>query len=194
MRSTPLGFLAPARLLGTLFGLALELLGLLDELLLLLLDAKLLLLRLQDALGLFGQLLEPRGPELLDLEEGVGPLALLLGHGEDALFAVEALLRGAGEILQRLRLALARPGSMTREAFPNQARRSFSNSSSVTKSFVSGRSFARIFACVGLDLPGWRARSIAWWWRFSGAENEERPARIALFERGSPRSPRRRSR
>ena len=34
-----------------------------------------------------------------------------------------------------------------------------SNSSSVTKSFASGRSFARIFLCVGFDFSGCRAKS-----------------------------------
>src|SRR5882672_4132175 len=65
---------------------------------------------------------------------------------------------------------------------PNQARSIWSNASLDTKSFWRGRSLGRSLSCVALDLAGWRARSSDWW---CVLVNDDRPAAIALFERGS---------
>ena len=69
--------------------------------------------------------------------------------------------------------------------FPNHAR------SSRVERLVARRSRSRAAGpsrassrCVGFDFSGCRARSSAWWCA-SGAENEESPAAIALFDRGS---------
>ena len=47
--------------------------------------------------------------------------------------------------------------------FPNHASSSRSNSSSLTKSFASGRSFGRSLRVVGSAFSGKRATSIDWW-------------------------------
>ena len=67
--------------------------------------------------------------------------------------------------------------------FPNHASSSSSNAWSVTKSFASGRSFARSFLPVGLDFSGCEpGRAIG---DASCPANELKPAAIALFDLGS---------
>src|SRR3990172_9583502 len=65
---------------------------------------------------------------------------------------------------------------------PNHARRSLSNSSSETKSFISCRSLGRSFSVVFFALLLSRARSNPWW---CVGPNELFPAAIALLLRGS---------
>ena len=67
--------------------------------------------------------------------------------------------------------------------FPNQARSISSKASSETKSFTSGRSFARIFP-VGFDFVLWRARSKPWWCMPRASE-----ASTALLAAGERREP-----